>query len=143
MHKVSDQNPRVTHLVVMQRTKSISRINACLIIAAIALYLLTPFLSLNERALPTPVSINGNTFWPMKTYVAIYLGQSIYAFSGMCAMGGYDVIFIQCIMLMKYRFRTLIEMLKLLKSSDVDQRDDRKDKEILVDIYKMHLNVLE
>lgn len=98
---------------------------------------------MNERALPTPVYINGNTFWPMKTYVAIYLGQSIYAFSGMCAMGGYDVIFIQCIMLMKYRFRTLIEMLKLLKSSDVDQRDDRKDKEILVDLYKMHLNVLE
>lgn len=58
-------------------------------------------------------------------------------------MAGYDVIFIQCIMLMKYRFRTMTEMLQLLQFSEVTKGDALKKNEILVDIYKMHVNVLE
>lgn len=93
------------------------------------------------QSLPTPISVNGNECWPFRVYLALYLGQFIHAFCVVCGLSGYDVIFIQCLLVMKYRFRMMSNMLSLLQ--DIKQRDSEKHKEILVDVHKMHLDVME
>lgn len=84
--------------------------------------------------------MDGNSDWCWPAYIAIYTGQSLLAFCLFFCLGGYDAIFIQCIMVFMYRFRTLAGIVHLLKN--VNNKELDKDEEILKDIYKMHLNLL-
>lgn len=115
------------------------RIN-CVIIGTAALsYVLQPLINGN-RETPAVISINGVTYWPLHIFLAIYAGQVLYAFCVFFILCAYDVIFIQCVLTMSYRFRTMCEILKLLNYSG--PRLDEKDKQIIVDVYLMHLSVL-
>lgn len=105
-----------------------------------ASYLFTPMV-LRVRETPTQVSINGNDYWPDHIFVAIYIGQFIHGSCVCFGISAYDLVFITFTMTMSYRFRTMTEILKLLNY--VGKRDDKKDRKILVDLYKMHLSVLE
>lgn len=93
------------------------------------------------RETPTQVSINGNTDWPDHIFVLIYLGEIMHGFCVMCGVSAYDNVFVQFTMSMAYRFRTMKELLELLNYSG--QRDNQRDRRILVDLYKMHLSVLK
>lgn len=104
------------------------------------MYLVMPLWEGN-RSMPTPISIGGNKYWSLQVWLVLYCGQIIHGCCVFFALSGYDTIFIQCTMLMKYRFRMMSNMLSLLR--DTKQSDSRKHKEILVDVYKMHLDVLE
>lgn len=116
------------------------RIITSLVVSACGLYVIQPIV-LRVRKTPTPISINGNDYWPTHIFGIIYLGQFINAIIHGCGLSAYDGVFIQCTMTMSYRFRTLKEVLNLLNYSG--PRDDQRDRQILVDIYKMHLSVLE
>lgn len=108
--------------------------------SAAASYLLQP-LVLGNRATPTLVSVNGVVYWPTHTFLVIYVGQVIYGLCVFFLLSGYDAIFIQCIMTMSYRFRTMAELLQLLNYAG--PRDEQKDKDLIGMIYRMHLSVLE
>ena len=111
-------------------------------LSAVTFYLTLPLLEGN-RATPTPVSIDGVILSQVsfKYFVLIYGGEFLHAFFVFLVISGFDAIFIQCIMSMTFRFRTMRELLNLL--SDCSKLQPEEQKEILVDIYKMHLNVLE
>lgn len=108
--------------------------------SAAASYLLQP-LVLGNRATPTLVSINGVVYWPLHTFLVIYVGQVIYGLCVFFLLSGYDAIFIQSIMTMSYRFRAMSELLQLLNYTG--PRDEQKDKDLIGLIYRMHLSVLE
>lgn len=91
-----------------------------LIGSAAFLYMMKP-LGEGNRATPTPIVVL----------------QSVLVIA---SMAGYDAVFILCIQLMTYRFRTMNETMQLLK--DCKQVGAEQQKEILVDIYKMRLDVL-
>lgn len=118
----------------------LNRVMSAFVCASTLLYLFQPLVSGN-RETPTQVNINGNDYWPIRIFLMIYLGQFIH---GVCVGFGitaYDDVFIQCIMVMSYRFKTLGELLKLLNYDGL--RDEKRDRKILVDVYKMHLSALE
>lgn len=81
----------------------------------------------------------------MHTFLVIYVGQVIYGVCVCFLLSGYDAIFIQCIMTMSYRFRTMARLLQLLNVTDGRKEEDgrAKDKEIIGLVYKMHCSVLE
>lgn len=107
--------------------------------SAVSLYLIQPLFHGN-RTIPTPISLNGVTYYPFPVFLAFYLGQIVHGTFVFLALSGYDIIFIQCIKLMTYRFRTMSKLLCLLKNCE--KLDMELQKEILVDISKIHLNVL-
>lgn len=113
--------------------------NAFLVGSAVVFYLAQPLIKGN-RTTPTPISLNGVTYHPSPVFLSFYFGQLIHAFFVFVAMSGYDAIFIQCIQLATYRFRTMSQLLGLLKNCEAE--DVQKQKEILVDMSKMHLDVL-
>lgn len=116
-----------------------SRINTLVIVVTVLSYLAQPMVAGNNGT-PTLISINGTTDWSLSVYCLIYASQAIYAFSVLFSMGAYDAIFIQCIMVLLFRFRTMSHILRLLDESGY--RSPVEDKEILVDVYKMQLDVL-
>lgn len=121
-----------------------ARINVGLLGSAAFSYLLQPLLRGN-RETPTIVSINDVVYWPMSIFLAIYVGQVIYGLCVCFLLSGYDAIFIQCIMTMSYRFKTMAQLLILLHEQPGDReqkRDDAKDREVIGLVYKMHLSVL-
>lgn len=81
----------------------------------------------------------------MHTFLVIYVGQVIYGVCVCFLLSGYDAIFIQCIMTMSYRFRTMARLLQLLNVTDGRKKEDgrAKDKEIIGLVYNMHCSVLE
>lgn len=107
---------------------------------AVTFYLLLPLWEGN-RSTPTPLSYNGNLYYTRTLFLTIYFGQILHGFCVFLAIGAYDAIFIQCIMVMTYKFRAMTELLRLLAICDDLKAEEQK--EILVDIYKIHLNVLE
>lgn len=111
-----------------------------LIAGAIVSYAINPIWKRFTET-PTQLSINGNSDWSFPIYHLIYGSQLIYCYYGFVAMSAYDLFFIQCIMQLSYRFTTMSDLLSLLQ--ETGERNARKDKEVLVDIYKMHLDVLE
>lgn len=131
-------------LMVFERTNlyincCIRIMSICVVIGAFA-YALQPVL-LRVHETPTQVSINGNDQWSLPVFVLIYVTQvttGVILALGIC---GYDNVFIQCSMVMSYRFRTMGQLLSLLNYKG--PRDARKDMQVLVDVYKMHLSVLE
>lgn len=116
------------------------RINTVLIGIGTCAYLFQPIVT-GVRETPTQVSINGNDYWPDHIFYMIYLAQFTHGCCVGLGMIGYDNIFIQFTMAMSYRFRTMTELLHLLDYSG--ERSEAKDRQVLVDIYKMHLKVLE
>lgn len=110
------------------------------VFVATCFYLFNPVF-MRVRETPTQVSINGNDYWPDHVFALIYLGQFIHGVCVGFGLTAYDDVFIQFTMSMSYRFRTLTELLKLLNYSG--ERNNQKDRQILVDIYKLHLSVLE
>lgn len=113
---------------------------AYFILMGSASYLFQPIV-LRVRETPTQVSINGNDNWPDHIFVLIYLGQFAHGVCVAFGLTSYDSVFVQCMMAMSYRFRTLKELLNLL--SYQGPRDSNRDRKILTDVYKMHLDVLE
>lgn len=103
-------------------------------------YVIQPIV-LRVRETPTQISINGDDNWSDHIYVLLYLAQCAHCYCAAFGMTSYDSIFIQCMMSIGYRFRTLSEMLTLLDYPGA--RDERKDRRILTYVYKMHLNVLQ
>lgn len=73
-------------------------------------------------------------------FIAHYVGQAIHGVFVVTAISGYDAIFIQCIMLMTYKFKTMVDLLHILK--DCREKDQLQQQQVLVDLHKMHLNVL-
>lgn len=131
-------------LMVFERTNlyisSSIRIMSIFVVIGAFAYALQPVL-LRVHETPTQVSINGNDQWPLHTFVLIYVAQvttGVILALGIC---GYDNVFIQCSMVMSYRFRTMSQLLNLLNYKG--PRDAGKDRQVLVDVYKMHLSVLE
>lgn len=118
----------------------ILRFQTYFILMGSAGYLFQPIV-LRVRQTPTQVSINGNDYWPDHIFALIYLGQFAHGICVAFGMTSYDSIYIQLMMALSYRFRTLSEMLTLLDYPG--PRDDGKDRRILTNVYKMHLNVLE
>lgn len=117
------------------------RLDIVLIVSAVSTYAIFPvFIGFSE--LPTQISINGKDDWTFPNYQIIYGLQLIYCFYGIGAMIAFDCVFIQCVMQFTYRFQTLSDLLSLLRETD-QPRNSKKDKQILVDIYKMHLDVQE
>lgn len=116
------------------------RVNTALIAAAFMFYLAKPLL-IGKRSLPTPISINGEQYFYLPVFLSFFAGQIIHGICVVTALSGYDAIFIQCIMLMKYKFRTMSHLLQLLQDCHNIAPDDQTD--ILEDLYKMHLNVLK
>lgn len=116
------------------------RVNTALIAAAFMFYLAKPLL-IGKRSLPTPISINGEQYFSLPVFLSFFAGQIIHGICVVTALSGYDAIFIQCIMLMKYKFRTMSHLLELLQDCHNIAPDDQTD--ILEDLYKMHLNVLK
>lgn len=87
------------------------------------------------------VSIDGNDYWPGPAFFLLYCCQVCHAaFSGF-GLAAYDGVFLQITMSLTYRFTTMRELLNLLDYQG--KRDNGKDRQILVDIYKMHYSVLE
>lgn len=114
--------------------------NAVLVGSAVMFYLGQPLL-IGNRAVPTTVSIDGVHYFTFRVFVSIYLGQILHGICVFLVLSGYDAIFIQSTMLMTYKFKTMIDLLQLLK--DCQETRPAAQKQILVDICKMHLNVLE
>ena len=80
----------------------------------------------------------------MATFLAIYFGQMVYGLCVFFLLSGYDAVFIQCIMTLSYRFRTMARLLELLSTgSEESSRDDARDREVIGLVYHMHLSVLE
>lgn len=111
-----------------------------LVIAAGSFYVLKPII-LRIRETPTRIFINGNDYWADHVFLLIYLGQTLHAFCIGLGVSAYDDVFIQFTMSMRYRFRTMTELLSLLNY--LGDRDDQRDHRILVDICEMHHSVLE
>lgn len=116
------------------------RILTSLIVLGTLAFLFTPIVT-GVRETPTQLSINGNDYWPDRTFVLIYIGQFVHGSCVGFGLTGYDDVFIQFTMTMSYRFRTMTELLGLLNYKG--NRDYSKDRQVLVDIYQMHLEVLE
>lgn len=116
------------------------RINSVFVCVALLFYLVNPLVQGN-RMTPTPLSFGGVTYLSMPRFVSLYLLQSIHSLCVAFTLCGYDAIFITCIMLMTYKFRTMGRLLELLHDCSVI--DAKEQKVILVDIYKMHMDLLE
>lgn len=120
--------------------KYFHRLSTGFILMGTSTYLFQPII-MRVRETPTQVSLNGNNDWPDHVFFLLYLGQFTHGVCAGLGMTSYDSAFIMCIMSMAYRFRTLTQMLTLLDYTGT--RNDQKDRQILDDIYKMHIDVLE
>lgn len=99
---------------------------------------------LRVRETPTRIIINGDEAkdWPHHLFALIYVTQCFYALCCATTIFAYDGVFILIAMSLRYRFRVLAQLL-LSSLSYPGPRDHRKDRRILLDIYKIHLSVLE
>lgn len=116
------------------------RINAALVFMAVFSYLTQPLL-IGNRTLPTQIYINGTVRWPFKIFATIYLLQVGHGICVFLGLSSFDAIFIQVVLLMRYKFKIMSKIIGLLNYSG--PRDNKKDTEILNDVYLMHLDVLE
>lgn len=116
------------------------KINTVLIFSAVGFYVSLPMWQGNQLT-PTPLTFGGQMYTSGSVYLTTYGAQMIHAFCVSLTLSGYDAIFILCTMIMTYRFKTMIELLKLLQ--DCTTKDGPSQREIIVDIYKMHLELLE
>lgn len=87
------------------------------------------------------IIIHGNGAHSTELFLIIYFVQSIHATCVFLALVGYDTIFIQCTMLLGFRFETLGELVVLL--GDCTKVASSLQRKILVEMYRMHQNTLE
>lgn len=83
----------------------------------------------------------------MDIYILIYFGQVVYGLCVCFLLSGYDAIFIQCIMTISYRFRSMANLLQLItegpsSEQPLMERDHAKDRQLIDEVYKMHVQVL-
>lgn len=116
------------------------RTNTLSLTIAVVFYIFGPILSGNN-ATPTLVSINGSANWDVPIYLTIYGCQIVFALGVLFSLGGYDAIFMQCIMVLMYRFRTMSNIAFQIETGP--ERSHARDKEILIDLYEFHLSVLK
>lgn len=119
----------------------LSRTNTLSLTFAVTVYIFGPILSGNYNATPTLVSINGSAIWDGAIYFTIYGCQIVFALCVLFSLGGYDAIFMQCIMVLMYRFRTMSNIAFQIESGP--ERSHSRDKEILMDLYDFHLSALK
>lgn len=53
------------------------------------------------------ISYDGNLYHSRSLFLAIYLGQILHGLCVFLRISAYDAIFMQCIMVMTYKFRTM------------------------------------
>lgn len=73
--------------------------------------------------------------------MTIYLLQMLHCYLIFFGATGFDAVFMQGIMILSYKFRSMTGLLGLL--DNCSEQEEGVQREILVDIHKMHLDILQ
>lgn len=113
--------------------------NIFIFVFATTFYVTWP-LALGNRTTPTPLSYNGETYFSQRVFLTIYVAQVLHAHCVCFGINGFDILFIQSILILTFHFTTMRNILKML--DNCMEVSEQKQKDIMVQIYKMHLDQL-
>lgn len=122
-----------------QKCPLLIRWNTGMMLSTGILCLLVPLLA-GERKTPVVVSLGGETYHPLPLFVALYLAQCTHVCY--CAvMCGFDGFFMQCIQQLSYKYRTMSDLLKMLRNCQ-DMAVETQTGTLGL-IYRMHVGTLK